>query len=344
VISRFIVRTHHLAKQRLWWRTGVVLTQDGNDAIVQADLDDGKIKVWIRGGLHGRRALLAVIRDHLRLIGGAIKGLQVEERVPVPHAPEVLIPFTFLLRLEAEGERVTPYHGVSGRIDVSELLNGVMSPEERERQRRTAVDPRGASNYYFASGSAPQIIQEVKQMGDHIENHTKVGGAQNIVTTSVTGSAASSSPSPAAVQNPTPTESRGPWGSGSFYLFAFLAVLVAFIAGVNYLPYPVVTVPVVVIATLLGVGVVGALQLRQDDRLAEKNFLKLMLETYKRLPLLRGGGGAGKGLSQTGLCDRGRGGQTDRSGGGQSDHGRGGQTDRSGGGQSDRGRGGRGDR
>lgn len=49
-------------------------------------------------------------------------------------------------------------------------------------------------------------------------------------------------------------------------------------------------------------------------------------------------------LSQTGLCDRGRGGQTDRSGGGQSDHGRGGQTDRSGGGQSDRGRGGRGDR
>jgi hypothetical protein len=36
------------------------------------------------------------------------------------------------------------------------------------------------------------------------------------------------------------------------------------------------------------VGIVGALQLRQDEKLNEKNFLSLMIETYMRLPLLRG--------------------------------------------------------
>ncbi len=65
--------------------------------------------------------------------------------------------------------------------------------------------------------------------------------------------------------------------------------------GVNYLPYPGITVPVVLIGVLLAVGIIGALQLRQDDRLTEQSFLKLMLETYKRLPLLRGNGSASEG-------------------------------------------------
>lgn len=38
------------------------------------------------------------------------------------------------------------------------------------------------------------------------------------------------------------------------------------------------------------IGVIGAMQLRNDDRLSEESFLKLMIESYKRLPLLRGDG------------------------------------------------------
>ena len=44
----------------------------------------------------------------------------------------------------------------------------------------------------------------------------------------------------------------------------------------------------VIIGALLVVGVVGAMQLRNDDRLSEDSFLKLMIESYRRLPLLRG--------------------------------------------------------
>jgi hypothetical protein len=44
---------------------------------------------------------------------------------------------------------------------------------------------------------------------------------------------------------------------------------------------------VVIVGALLAIGVLGALQLRNDDRLSEESFLKLMIESYKRLPLLR---------------------------------------------------------
>lgn len=45
---------------------------------------------------------------------------------------------------------------------------------------------------------------------------------------------------------------------------------------------------VVIVGALLAIGVIGAMQLRNDDRLSEESFLKLMIESYKRLPLLRG--------------------------------------------------------
>lgn len=45
--------------------------------------------------------------------------------------------------------------------------------------------------------------------------------------------------------------------------------------------------PVVLIGGLLVVGVVGAFQLKNDKLLSEKGFLALMVETYKRLPLLK---------------------------------------------------------
>ena len=47
--------------------------------------------------------------------------------------------------------------------------------------------------------------------------------------------------------------------------------------------------PAVVIAGLLLLVVVGTLQLRNDEALKDETFLTLMLETLKRLPLLKAG-------------------------------------------------------
>jgi internalin A len=44
--------------------------------------------------------------------------------------------------------------------------------------------------------------------------------------------------------------------------------------------------PAVILGGLVFVGLVGALQLRHDDRLSEKSFLALVGLTFRQLPLL----------------------------------------------------------
>jgi hypothetical protein len=61
-------------------------------------------------------------------------------------------------------------------------------------------------------------------------------------------------------------------------LSAAFAVMSAYI--------PLYIIPILLIAAIIALGVIGAFQLRMDGELNESNFLTLMIETYKRLPLL----------------------------------------------------------
>jgi hypothetical protein len=80
---------------------------------------------------------------------------------------------------------------------------------------------------------------------------------------------------------------RSPWFSGAFYLVAALILLTALtiVAG-NTKP---LAFPVVVVAAFAGLTLIGALQLRNDGRLSEQNFMKLVDLALKRvlLPLAR---------------------------------------------------------
>ena len=77
---------------------------------------------------------------------------------------------------------------------------------------------------------------------------------------------------------------RSPWLSGSFYLAAFVIVVILLI--IVFDRVGLIGLPFVIIGALLLVSVLGALQLRQDKSLSEESFLKLMLAVYKQLPLL----------------------------------------------------------
>lgn len=77
---------------------------------------------------------------------------------------------------------------------------------------------------------------------------------------------------------------KTPWRSGSFYLVALIAtVLVLLVVG---RALPLWALPIVAITAVLGVVTVGAIQLRHDQRLSERNFVKLMLKVLARLPSL----------------------------------------------------------
>jgi|SRR5215203_5441909 len=78
---------------------------------------------------------------------------------------------------------------------------------------------------------------------------------------------------------------RSPWIAGSFYLAGIVIVGTLFLVMARTVD--VLILPIVLVASMLGVSIVGAFQLRNDNRLSEKNFLQLMALTFKYLPLLR---------------------------------------------------------
>lgn len=83
---------------------------------------------------------------------------------------------------------------------------------------------------------------------------------------------------------PSQPPKNNPWTSGSFYLVAFV-VIAAVLGGLAY--FVSVWLPIIVICIVTVHVIIITPQLLNDDKLKESNFLKLMLEYYKRLFMLR---------------------------------------------------------
>ena len=88
IITRFIVRMNQKIENHFVWRTGVVLKIGENKALVKADIEDRKITIAIDGVEHTRRDALSAIRFELGEIHNSIKGLNPQQRVPIPNAPQ----------------------------------------------------------------------------------------------------------------------------------------------------------------------------------------------------------------------------------------------------------------
>lgn len=77
---------------------------------------------------------------------------------------------------------------------------------------------------------------------------------------------------------------NNPWISGSFYL----TVAIITITGLAVLSNSVhwTLFPIIIIGGIFLIGMIGVLQLKNDDKIADKSFVSLVLETFKRLPLI----------------------------------------------------------
>jgi hypothetical protein len=125
VISRFIVKMHQRIEAKTYWRSGVVLISEGNRALITADLYDKKIFIAINGTAHTRRDFLSEIRGCFFSIHDSFARLPVEEKVPLPQNPEIVVSFQHLLDLEEIGEETFVPVGTKEKVKVRELLNGV---------------------------------------------------------------------------------------------------------------------------------------------------------------------------------------------------------------------------
>jgi internalin A len=165
VLPRFIVQTHALSEAHpQWrWRTGVVLERDGCRAIVRADARERRVDIHIIGSESMRRALLAIIREKFDEQHRNLKGLTVDERVPVRGEPGVTVSYRHLILMEKDGEQWYRPEGMRRNVDVVLLLNGVESKASRAGEQTSKgqesagpepLRPSKCSILFFAANPA----------------------------------------------------------------------------------------------------------------------------------------------------------------------------------------------
>ena len=249
VISRFITRMNQYITKQYYWKNGVFLHSGENRAKIKTDLVDRKIFIAINGKEQTRRAFLAVIRSAFDEINSNFK-IEIKEMIPVPGHPGVLVSYKDLIVHEEMNEPEILISELRKKFPVRELLDGV--EDSNVRLERRLQNDRNEGRFF------PHMPEDLSPQ------------------------------SPPPVYRP-----NNPTGSIASYTVGFVVVLGAIVvAAVVLSKYVSVTAGVmtgvVIIGALLAIGVIGAMQLRNDDRLSEASFLTLMIESYKRLPLLRG--------------------------------------------------------
>lgn len=149
IISRFIVRMNPFI-YRTVWRSGVVLKNEWNTALVKADTEERKIYIWVSGDEPTRRDFLSAIRTQFAAIHKTIAKLETREKVPVPGSPNVVVDYEHLLKLELKGVDDFIPEGLDDPISVRQLLDGVTARNNRQRElldsRRIEHQPASLNN------------------------------------------------------------------------------------------------------------------------------------------------------------------------------------------------------
>ncbi|MBF0549196.1 MAG: leucine-rich repeat domain-containing protein [Deltaproteobacteria bacterium] len=172
VISRFIVRTHSHIKDTTYWRYGVVLgyEDDKTTALVQADSEEKRVTIKVKGAAPSRRLFLEIIRSQFREIHHSFSRLIVKEKIVIK--PGVEMDYTDLIRLYNKG--LTTYYLPSADEDINpkEMLDGIAPPERIEK---AAI--KGPLHTYWKEEEAPMPLDSLAllHLSDlHIESGTDV--------------------------------------------------------------------------------------------------------------------------------------------------------------------------
>jgi internalin A len=137
IMSRFIVRMNAFIHKTVW-RSGIILKNEANTALVKADTEDRKIYIWVSGDKKTRRDFLAVIRYELIAIHKSIIKIEVREKVPIPNRTNIVIDYIHLLKLDSKGMDEFIPEGLDYRISVRQLLEYVVSPKKRQQDLKIA--------------------------------------------------------------------------------------------------------------------------------------------------------------------------------------------------------------
>lgn len=181
LVPRFIVRSHALSIDQPRWRSGCVLSWEGNTALVRAEATDRTIHISVDGPAAGRRRLLAVIRSDFEHIHQSFR-FKVEAYVPwKENGRQLMVHYDKLIAAEKNGMTTVQEFsdGEFFNVPVAGLLNGVdLNPRKRESSGRGTIRATGRNTRVFISYSHKDERHE-----NALESHLKVLRRSGLIDT-----------------------------------------------------------------------------------------------------------------------------------------------------------------
>jgi hypothetical protein len=170
IMPRFIVKRHLDIKDKLRWRTGVVLEDKNLQAIavVKVDYQDKLMDIVVNG--NQKRDYFAVIRKTFNEIHAGFdkEKFEVKEVIPLPDNPNYEVEYAELIGYE-KARKDDYFVGKLGETySVSTLLNGIEKPEDRRKE----------GDSYYVQGD---LIQGDKPMGDKIKLGNIKGDVSGVI-------------------------------------------------------------------------------------------------------------------------------------------------------------------
>jgi internalin A len=250
ILPRLIARMHGSIEEDFFWKNGLLVRAGETRASVIAEPLNRRIKVAVMGV--AKQDLLSVVRHEMAQIHKTLNAPDVAEMIPCicdtcRTGNTFFYDYQLLFRYYSNGIASIVCNQSLQPVPVEALLTGALPFGELRNNLLWAQAAPGVSG--------PIVINNI------------IEGAQM-----------------KPKKEDAPQVIRSPWAAGSFYLVVFATVLGALGAAARLFSFSVLLV--LIVGGVLLTTLIGALQLRQDDRLSEKNFLSLMKLAFQQLPLL----------------------------------------------------------
>jgi GTPase SAR1 family protein len=260
IVTQFIVAMHSMiVEEKCLWKSGVVIEKDQ----ARAEIIEyyGKREIVVRVAGQDKRSLMTVVAYELDRIHSAYKRLKFKKLIPCNcnvciESPD---PHFFVLEVLQRYVSDQQVHIQCQRsysmVDVRGLVGDIAYVTRWSTNEKTKIVDEDFRRMILFSGPVATVV-------------VNPGGSGDMTQKSRLGEYVP----------------KSPWASGSFYLFSFLAVIIAL--GVLAGTVSARVLVIVIVAGVLFVPLIGALQLRQDGRLSEKSFVTVIKLVIGQLPLV----------------------------------------------------------
>jgi small GTP-binding protein len=280
LVRQFIVAAHQDIEAQNVWRSGVIIHKR-EYANTRAEIIEnyGKREIKIRVSGKNKRDLLTIVTHELDKIHNSYKRLadKYQKLIPCncntckgsqnPHFYE----FANLKR-RYENRKYNVECDISYEsVNVFGLIDDIGARSQLQDSSRN-LDREYPTDYDRKDKFNIEIFvnnQQQQPQGSVMDNQQQQSNSDNSQQQ----------------QSSRPFHIKSSWANGSFYLFLFVVV----ISGIGYLTgtLKLLNLIAVIIVGIVFIPLVGALQLLQDDRLSEQNFIELVKLAITQLPIVK---------------------------------------------------------